>query len=239
MNNKISKIIQIIVLIGVILAAGYYLIKHPNNKEKSDPTTQLDRIIDFKVMRDDLTEEQINRYRDEFEANVAEVLVAENNFDFTRLNQMAMTKRILHDFDGAKEIFEYINQGRPDNSLAYFNLGVLYMEDLKDNVKAEESFNKALENSKGESGNEQYYRAIASFYRYYYPENIRKTEKILLDALGEDKYKDNIDIMALLADYYQVVGEKEKALEYWQKILKINPDNQGVKNEIGRLENKQ
>ena len=239
MLKKTKLTIQIIILILIILGVGYYFINefYLKNKyykfEKSNIT--LEQIFEFKVMRNDLNEEQIQDYQDRFDSKVLNVFAAEDNFNFSALNSIGNIKRILYDFEGARDVWEYVGYMREENSLSFFNLGNLYAEDLKDNKKAEENFLKCLENSTGEAGNEQYYLGIVNFYKYYYSEKKQKIEKILLDSLKTEEYKNNQTILSLLATYYGDNNQPIKALEYWQKILVMDPENEGVKLEIENL----
>jgi len=242
MSNK--KNWQIAILILVIAVAGYYFYNEfyhspkPKEQNRQEANLDLDQFFEFKVVRQDLTEDQIDDYRQRFDRDIGQVLANPDHFNFSALNNMAMIKRVLHDFEGARDIWEYISLKRPKNSLSFYNLGSLYAEEFKDNQKAEENYLKCLENSKGESGNEQYYRAVVDFYTYYYPEKKKQIERILLDALNQKEYKNSQDLMALLATYYQNNGQLDKALEYWQKILKLDPGNEGVRREIERIKGK-
>ena len=234
MNNKK---IQIIILILVILGAGFYFFNEFYNKQEQETfTVTLDEIAEFKVIRQDLTDEQIDKYKSEFEENVNESMQSNEKFVFNALNRIGMIKKIMHDFNGAEKVWMYMIVHRPENSVVYFNLGNLYMEDLKDNEKAEKAFLLALENSANESANEQYYRGIVTFYTYSYPEKKQEIEKILFNALEMEQYENSQTLMALLATYYQNNNQKEKAVEYWEKVLEIDPNNEAVMGEIKRLE---
>lgn len=239
MSKKSQPTIQIIVLILVILGIGYYFLNEfylsKNKTENQNIAVSLDQIFEFKVVRSDLTQEQINKYQSEFNEDVKRILASPDKFNFDALNGMAMIKKILYDFEGARDAWEYISIMRPKNSLSFFNLGNLYAEEFKDNQKAEYNFLKCLENSEGESGNEQYYRGIVNFYTYYYPERKEQIEKILLEILKTEQYKKSQDVLALLATYYQNNNQNNKALEYWQKVLELDPENEVVKEEIERL----
>lgn len=234
-----KKSIQVIILIVVILAVGFYffnefyLSKRGDNNKKS--SFNLEEMLQYKIVRQDLTAEQIKGYQDKFDKYKELLLGAPDNFDFNFWNGLAMTKKIVGDFIGAETIWKYMSYMRPANSLSPFNLANLYAEDLKDNQKAEEQFILTLEKSKAESANEQYYRGVADFYTYYYQEKKTKLEKILLEALQSTQYQNNQTILSLLATYYQNNGEPDEALKYWQQVLVLDPNNTGVKAEIERL----
>jgi tetratricopeptide (TPR) repeat protein len=233
-----KTIIQLIILLAVILAVAAYFVFFNKSNETVKDQSVLAKILEFKVVRTDLSQAQIEEYKKDFDEDIKTVLNSQDRFDLAVLNNIGMIKRTLRDFDGAKETWNFLSLNRPKNSISFFNLGLLYAEDLKDNKKAEENYLMALKNSAGESGNEQYYRAIVDFYTYNYPEKKTEIEKILLDVLKTEQYAESVDILSLLATYYQNNGEKENALIYWQKILKLDPNNMAVKGEIERLKNK-
>ncbi len=238
MFNK--KTWQIIILLLIVLGVAYYFfngfyLKSRQKQASKTPQTALDRLFEFKVARQDLSQKQIEKYKKEFDKDVDLILANKDHFDFEAVNDIGRVKKILHDYEGARDAWEFLSLKRPKNSLSFFNLGNLYAEDLKDNQKAEENYLKCLKNSKGESGNEQYYRAVVNFYTYYYPTKKKQIEKILLNGLSQQEYKNNQNLLSLLATYYQNNGQPKKALEYWQKILKLDPGNTAVMEEIEKL----
>jgi tetratricopeptide (TPR) repeat protein len=231
-----KKIIYLIILILLLAGIGFYFYneRKPSQSEQTS-SSALDKILTLEIKRTDLTQEQIARYQEEFAKDKKIILTAPDTFNLAAFINVGTIKKIVGDFEGARDAWEYASLKSPKNSVSFFNLGLLYAEDLKDNQKAEANYLKCLENSKGESGNEQYYRGVVDFYTYFYPAQISEVEKILLAALQEERYQNSQDLMALLATYYQNNGQKEKAIEYWQKILIINPDNEGAKNELEEL----
>jgi len=231
-----KKAIYIIILFLLLAGIGFYFFSERKTQDRGqEDLTSLDKILTLEIKRTDLSETQITRYQENFAEDKKIVLTSSNAFDLSALNDIAMIKRMAGDFEGARDVWNYVSLKSPKNSVSFFNLGQLYAEDLKDNKKAEEGFLKALENSQGESGNEQYYRGVVDFYTYYYPEKISEVEKILLAALATEQYQNSQDLLALIAAYYGNNGKKEKALEYWQKVLKIDPGNEAVKAEIEKL----
>jgi len=76
---------------------------------------------------------------------------------------LGIYRKMLGDYEGAKECWEYAAAIDPQSPTPFNNLGDLYANYLKDNKKAEENFLKAIEN-----GPEQIYiyRSVYDFYRY-------------------------------------------------------------------------
>lgn len=59
--------------------------------------------------------------------------------------QYGIYLKIVQDYDGARDAWEYVAAAAPSNYLAYFNLGELYMGILKEYPKAEADFKKVIE----------------------------------------------------------------------------------------------
>ena len=76
---------------------------------------------------------------------------------------LGVYRKTIGDYEGAKEVWEYANAIRPKNSISFNNLGELYAYYLKDNVKAEENYAKAIENDPSAI---YIYRNLFDFYRY-------------------------------------------------------------------------
>ncbi len=238
MSKKTKLIIQIILFVILLAALIYYFNGEAQKKDNQSAQTKqitLEQIFNFNPLRTDLTSAQIEKYRQELEVEKKIITQEPSGFNFEALNHIAMIKKIVGDYAGAEAAWKYVGLARPQNSVSFFNLAQLYAEELKDNEKAEENFLITLKNSAGETGNEQYYITVVNFYTYFYPEKKPEAEKILLEALKTEQYKNSQDVLALLATYYQGEGQPAKAKEYWQKVLKIDSTNSAAKEAIKRL----
>ena len=76
---------------------------------------------------------------------------------------LGVYRKIIGDYEGAREVWEYASAIRPQNSISFNNLGELYAYYLKDNKKAEENYAKAIENDPSAI---YIYRNFFDFYRY-------------------------------------------------------------------------
>lgn len=76
---------------------------------------------------------------------------------------LGVYRKIIGDYEGAKEAWEYASAIRPQNSVSFNNLGELYAYYLKDNKKAEENYANAIENDPSAI---YIYRNLFDFYRY-------------------------------------------------------------------------
>ena len=76
---------------------------------------------------------------------------------------LGVYRKIIGDYEVAKEVWEYASAIRPQNSVSFNNLGELYAYYLKNNKKAEENYAKATENDPSAV---YIYRNFFDFYRY-------------------------------------------------------------------------
>jgi len=77
---------------------------------------------------------------------------------------LGVYRKMIGDYEGAKEVWEYASAIRPQNSISFNNLGELYAYYLKDNAKAEKNYKKAIENDPSAI---YIYRNFFDFYRYF------------------------------------------------------------------------
>ena len=77
---------------------------------------------------------------------------------------LGVYRKIIGDYEGAREVWEYASAIRPQNSVSFNNLGELYAYYLKNNKKAEENYAKAIENDPSAI---YIYRNFFDFYRYF------------------------------------------------------------------------
>ncbi len=227
-KNKKVLIAVLLALVLVIVAFSGKIFK-PAQKPEGKKTLW-ERIQDFKVAREDLSSELIEKYFQEFTVYKNQVLQTPDKFVFDSLMSMAMIKYNLEDYKGAEEIWLYVCDQRPLSSPPFYNLGNLYANIYEDYPNAEKYYKKAIENDPAEIS---YYRNFFELYYYKYAEKKNLAEKVLLDALAQGS--DNIDTINLLGTYYQEIGNKDKAIEYFEKSLKLDPSNEAVKRTLKNL----
>ena len=76
---------------------------------------------------------------------------------------LGVYRKMIGDYEGAREDWEYASAIRPQNSTSFNNLGELYAYYLKDNAKAEKNYKKAIVNDPSAI---YIYRNFFDFYRY-------------------------------------------------------------------------
>lgn len=106
--------------------------------------------------------------------------------------QLAINWKIISDYNGAREIWEYLAKADPKNFIPLHNLGDLYTYYLKDAtkaegpVRAESYFLKALELAPSEINT---YRSLYDLYRYVVKDDI-KAKAILQQGVDKTASKD-------------------------------------------------
>lgn len=156
------------------------------------------------------------------------------NSDFLRgWLQLGLYKKVIGDFEGARDAWEYASIIRPLNSVSFANLGELYWRYIADYPKSERNFRTALKNKPDDMG---VYVSLSDLYFYSYKEKAELADDILLEGLA--KNSSNTDLMKHLATLYERRREYAKAVEWWQKALDQDPQNTSIIGSIDQLKKK-
>ena len=137
---------------------------------------------------------------------------------YKTLFYLARLKQDLLDYEGAIELYERLTKERPGDILIWNNLGAIYYNQEK-YEKAEEMQLKIL------SISAKWYNAyeeLFTIYQFHLKDKRQDLEKILLRGL-EEYPEMKASLLAKLAVYYdELMNNKEKAIEYYEKALKEN-----------------
>lgn len=112
----------------------------------------------------------------------------------------------VNDYEASKEIWEFIIEVAPQNTVAYDNLGKLYHFSLPDFPKSEAYFKQSIT---VDPNNLTPYLELHSLYRYSYKTNSSEAADILRDAIN--RFPDNIDLYIMLGGYYRDSGNNAQA----------------------------
>lgn len=150
----------------------------------------LDREI---VIKDNtLSEESKDRATSEIK-KITETLKADYDRREEWLN-LGLWRKTIGDYEGAEQAWLFVTVIRPDDPVAFHNLGDLYAQYLPDFPKAEKNYLAAIE--KDTSHNPFYYVKLYEFYRYFSKKS-DLAEKILFEALktnpGDEYLKGILD----------------------------------------------
>ena len=226
-----SKILKIAVILAVIAGAVFFIAK-VKNRGSQDQNLQAmkDGIVADPIAKNaSLTPDQIAQRLEQFK-KAKEAVIASNFDSLQVVNQIALLKQQLGDFEGARIAWEFANIIRPKNSLSFANLAALYHFDLKQYDKAEKNYLISIANDPKDVP------TIRNFFELYYyaiKDNV-KAEAVLLKAI--DQNPNAADLYSLLGSFYKETGNREKAILYFKKHLEMNPGNEAVKRELANLE---
>ena len=213
---KMKKEKLVFILICIIAVAGIFYVAYQgfskknetatvnlkpingeNDKTKLATTTQINKIsvpnlsgpILFKDSVSTKTKEEITKKM----KDLSEELGKDNDY-FDGWIQLGLYRKNIGDYDGAQQAWEYAGLIRPENSLSFGNLGMLYGYYLKDNIMAEKSFIKATKNDKTLI---YLYAQFASFYHEVL-KNDTKAKAILEQGIAANPGPASQDLQNLL-----------------------------------------
>ena len=159
--------------------------------------------------------------------------VTENPDYFFWLIQVGLLKKVIGDYIGARDAWEYAGMIRPANSVSFANLGELYWHYLSDFPKAEMNFKKSIQNKPDDPAT---YQSLADLYWYSLKEKADQASEILKQGIAANP--GDVNLIKALAALYQRQNDYPNALLWWQKVLESEPNNTGVAQEIDMLKKK-
>ena len=166
----------------------------------------LNRPIEFLV---ELPVELQNIYRTRIEKLTADLVL--DSSAVGNWIDLGIQRKGIGDYEGAREVWEYVNRISPMNNVSFFNLGDLYHFYLKDFEKAEQNFIISKQNNPSYTA---VYRALHELYKYSYKQNTSSAVDILLEGL--ENTDNNPDLMILLASYYKENGDFINARSWYE-----------------------
>lgn len=130
--------------------------------------------------------------RQKIEASIA--ALEKNPRIFEEWMQLAILRKTVDDYEGAREIWEFLKTTNPQQAGPYANLAALYTYELKNPALAEQNFIEAIRKGPKELS---VYRNAYDFYRYVQKDDL-KAKQILQDGIKETQSTD----LQYLLDHY-------------------------------------
>lgn len=230
-DSRVNKAIKVAVILIVIVAASFLVYQQFTGKRQPQDSSEAMKkniIAEAKIGATDLTEENRQKYLKQLKDS--QETVVKFNFDnLQALNAVAQLKKLLGDLEGARIAWEYANVIRPNNSLSFSNLAALYHYDLKQYDKAEKNYLISIVNDPDDINT---IRNLFELYYYSIKDNA-KAEGLLLKSIEDNP--DSADLYALSGSFYTETGNTKKAIEFYEKVLELNPNNQAVRDELTKL----
>ncbi len=250
-ENKNQNRIWYLLIIIVVLAIVSWLV-YNNTKDKTptvseEPTngqvlvggqdlSQYFKNEDKKLSPDVLPPEEIKA---RFEADLAaarQYIIDEeakgDGNEYQGYMGVANSLRALGDYPAAEQAYFDMIAKYPDDELIYHNLGVLY-EDMHQYLEAAKAYTTSIAKKPEEL---IAYLKLADLYVKHSSQSA-KAKEVYLKAL--EATNNHPEMLKAYASYLEN-DEKNlpEALLYWQEVLKVNPDNQAVKERVEELEKK-
>jgi len=200
-----------VIVIGVFLSL--------QKRAEQSPQDRIDEFFTLdKIVRSDLPEEKLIEYKHRMSDAKANMHGPDGDINFRSYMEAASVKKGVGDYEGARDIWEYVNEKRPKNSVSFANLGDLYANFLKNPVRAEQNYLKAIENDPSDPG---YLRGLLELYQYQLTSRLGFSEEIFKKAAETNK--EIPDFWLILANYYELAKNYDMAIEAWKKIPELDP----------------
>lgn len=238
LTSQRKRILAIGVAAGVIvLVVGLRLILQPAGPSVTpsptpSPASPFERFLAFKVVHQNLDPIVVERERKVFEGTAQ--AMRQNPDFFEGWLTLASIKKQMGDFAGAAAIWEHAGTLRPLNSVSFNNLGDLYANFLPDYPKAVQNFRQAITNAAGEEKQQYYYVSLSELYRYRMSDTAQALA-VLEEGMTEDPH--SIVLRVKAAQLAAALGERAKAVRYYQAALKLSPDDSLLAEEYRKYRN--
>jgi tetratricopeptide (TPR) repeat protein len=138
--------------------------------------------------------------------------ISANPSDMSLWYDLAVKYRMVQDYDGAVEIWEYIASVTPQDSIAIHNLGEHYFHYARDYKRAEGYYRQAIALAPQFSIN---YTDLFEMYRDVYKQDTSAAEDILKEGIRAISTVEVVDLQLLLARHYRAKGDVEGARKYY------------------------
>ncbi len=227
-----KKAIIIVVVLLAAIGGGFYYYKYyqQNNQKENHVELTPENLLTLQIKKDNLSPELLSAYQARFEE--LKIALKQNPDSFGDWLTLAILKKTVGDLEGARDIWLYGAKIRPQSSSPWASLGDLYANFLNDPAQAEIAWKKAIEL---EPTDYTFYIALAELYRYKITGKEALYEQIMLDAIK--LFPDNPNLVAPLAAYYRETKQTQKAIEYYEKLIQMDPTNQYAKDDLAELKN--
>lgn len=149
-------------------------------------------------------------------ARDAQIVAAltKNTFDLGQWIDLGTIRKMAGDYKGAETAWLFVTKASPNNTIAYNNLGDLYMNFLPDYPKAEAMYLKTIAIDKTLVGS---YETLALLYEHFYKIQTTAAEDILKKGIAANPA--SVDLKATLARYYKNALLPAKAKVEYQAAI--------------------
>ncbi|MCW9054865.1 MAG: hypothetical protein OQJ98_02705 [Candidatus Pacebacteria bacterium] len=220
-----------VVALLVLAAAGYWYMKAGDTTTPPEDGTTVIEGGENRIEFDDTLIEKVAHppldrtvafsstlpqdARTALETNIAKLVgqLEDDSENYGAWLDLALMYKTSGDYEGAVEIWEYIAQVVPGESVSYHNLGNYYHHEVEDFVTAESYFKQAIERNPGQS---IHYQALFELYRYSYKTDTNLAEETLKEGISA--VGNSIDLLISLGRFYKETGRTEEAKQTYLEV---------------------
>jgi len=222
MAKEYKKVIIAIIVLVLIIGAGVFI--YYQNTKLTPEQKELFSLPEGV----ELTQEQKMEY------DAARTALEENPNDALALIIIAQIKYQVQDLDGAIKAYSGALEIQPTNTSILNNLGDIYRQ-KRDYEKSAGMYRKIIEtNPKWINA----YRELVDIYYYYISDKYPEMEELLLTGIEKNKEfggEAPVDFYSMLAVFYDRTENVAKAIEYFEKVLELTPENDSAKIRLEEL----
>ncbi len=214
MNKTKIILITIVGILVLILLIGFAMYMASNNKVAAPVVNNATNVNPI-----------IESYKNDLPALADKA----QGSDVKSIRNYAVALYATGDLEGSKEQYLREKELNPNDAVLYNNLGNIY-RDNAEYQNAVDSYQKSIDLDKSQLN---VYVNLANLYIYV----LQKPEMgygVYLKGI-ENSPNNKESLLLTLANAYRDGGLKDKAREAYNEILKINPDNETVKNLLANL----
>ena len=147
--------------------------------------------------------------------------------------EIGLLKKVIGDYEGARDAWEYAGAIRLLSSVPFANLGELYWHYLHMYAQSEKNFKIAIKNDPKDIGS---YRSFSDLYYYSMKEKQSLADDVLLEGIAANPQSG--DLFKALGRLYEHLGQYASAMEWWEKALAQDPQSVEIASTIEALKKK-
>lgn len=222
MTKEYKKVIIAIVVLVLIIGVGLFI-----NYLKNRPSQEMQELFSLPEEAV-LTEEQQMKY------DAAKIALEEDINNPQALIALAQVKYDVQDLDGAIDVYLKALEIQPTNTLILNNLADIYTQ-KKEYEKSAEMYLRIIDHTPKWMNA---YRNLVTTYKYHLKDRYSDVEGILLtgiEIIKDFEGEAPVDLYSMLAVFYDETGEIAKAIENYEKVVELTPENSSAKMRLEEL----
>jgi tetratricopeptide (TPR) repeat protein len=217
MNKKLA----IVLLVVLIIAIGWYVW----DKKINSSEAKIEKLMQINGSG------TLSEIQKKTLIEVKEKLLLYND-NYSALLDLALIKQAVGDLDGALALYEKMRELRKNDLLPLNNSASIYF-DRKEYEKAEAAHLRILNDITPKWMNS--YNELYSIYQFHLKDKRGSFESVLLNGIEQYEEEKAALTMKTAIYYDELMNNVAKAIEYYEKAVKLSPNNQEAKKRLKEL----